>query len=152
MKGGIENYRRKNFVREKGIPGPEKPVIFFDGVCVACNRFVDFLMRADARAEIFFSPMQGETAAKFSLPRSGDPGEWAIAYVDERGIHEGADAVLLVLGRLGGFWRFSALLIWFPGPVKEFFYGLVSRNRYRLFGKKTVCRVPAPGERERFLP
>lgn len=152
MKRGIENHRRKNFVREKEIPGPEKPVIFFDGVCVACNRFVDFLMRADARAEILFSPMQGETAAKFSLPRSGDPGEWAIAYVDERGIHEGADAVLLVLGRLGGFWRLPALLIWFPGPAKEFFYGLVSKNRYRLFGKKTACRVPAPGERERFLP
>ena len=139
-------------MREKEISGPKKPVIFFDGVCVACNGFVDFLMRVDVHAEILFSPMQGETAAKFSLPRSGDPGEWAIAYVDERGIHEGADAVLLVLGRLGGFWRLPALLIWFPEPVKEFFYGLVSRNRYCLFGKKTACRIPTPEEKERFLP
>ena len=139
-------------MREKEVPGPKKPVIFFDGVCVFCNSFIDFLMRADARAEILFSPMQGETAAKFSLPRSGDPGEWAIAYVDERGIHEGADAVLLVLGRLGGLWRLPALFIWFPGPVKEFFYELVSRNRYRLFGKKTACRVPTPEEKKRFLP
>ena len=139
-------------MREKKIPEPEKPVIFFDGVCVVCNRFVDFLIRVDVRAEILFSPMQGKTAAKFSLPRSGNPGEWAIAYVDERGIYEGADAVLLVLGRLGGFWRLPALLIWFPRPVKEFLYGIVSRNRYRLFGKKTACRVPDTEEMERFLP
>ena len=139
-------------MREKEVLGSEKPVIFFDGVCVACNSFIDFLMRADPQTKILFSPMQGETATKFSLPRSENPGEWAIAYVDERGIHEGADAVLLVLGRLGSFWRLPALLIWLPGPVKEFFYGLVSRNRYRLFGKKTACRVPTPEEKERFLP
>lgn len=122
-------------------------------MCGGCNRFVDFVMRADGRAEIFFSPAQGETADRFSLYyRSRPPHEWMIAYADERGVYEGADAVLLVLRRLGGLWRLPALFIYVPRPVKDCFYGIVSRNRYRLFGKRDTCRVPSPGERERFLP
>jgi len=126
-------------------------VIFFDGVCGFCNRFVDFVIRTDSRREIFFSPVQGETAVEFSLYQNEPPREWKIAYVDENGLHEGADAVLLVLKRLGGCWNLPALLIYIPRPVKEFLYGIVSRNRYRIFGKRDTCRVPSPEERERFL-
>ena len=127
-------------------------MIFFDGVCGFCNRFVDFVIRRDSRQEIFFSPVQGETAAEFSLYQNEPPREWKIAYLDETGIHEGADAILLVLRRLGGVWKLPAFFIYVPRPVKNYFYGIVSRNRYRIFGKRDTCRVPSPEERERFLP
>ena len=127
-------------------------MIFFDGVCGGCNRFVDFVMWADSRREIFFSPVQGETAAEFSLYRNESPREWMIAYVDERGLYEGADAVLLVLRRLGGFWKLPALFIYIPRLVKDYFYRIISRNRYSIFGKRETCRVPSPEERDRFLP
>ena len=117
-----------------------------------CNRFVDFVIRTDSSREIFFSPVQGETAAEFSLYQNEPPREWKIVYVDKNGVHEGADAVLLVLRRLGGFWKLPALLIYIPRPVKDCFYSIVSRNRYRIFGKRDICRVPSPEERERFLP
>ena len=114
--------------------------------------FVDFVMWTDSHAEIFFSPVQGETAEKFSLYQSQPPREWRIAYVDEKGIYEGADAVLLVLRRLGGLWKIPALFIYLPRSVKGYFYGIMSRNRYRLFRKRETCRLPSPEERERFLP
>ena len=121
-------------------------------MCGGCNRFVDFVIWADIRAEIFFSPVQGEAAAEFSLYQNEPPREWKIAYVDEKGVYKGADAVLLVLKRLGGLWRLPALFIYIPRPVKDYFYGIISRNRYRIFGKKETCRVPSPEERGRFLP
>ena len=127
-------------------------MIFFDGVCVGCNKFVDFVMKADSRAEIFFSPLQGETAAKLSLYEHHNSYEWQIVYVDEKGIYEGPDAVLLILRRIGGFWRLPALFIRFPKSVKEYLYGICSRNRYRVFGKMDSCRVPSPEESKRFLP
>ena len=127
-------------------------MIFFDGVCGFCNRFVDFVIWADLRREILFSPVQGETSVKFSLYQDQPPREWKIAYVDEKGVYEGADAILLVLRRLGGLWRLPALLIYIPRPVKDYFYGVISRNRYSIFGKRETCRVPSPEERERFLP
>ncbi|MYE61103.1 MAG: DUF393 domain-containing protein, partial [Candidatus Dadabacteria bacterium] len=74
------------------------------------------------------------------------------AYADEEGVYEGADAVLLVLRRLGSLWTLPALLICVPRPVKDYFYGIISRNRYSIFGRRDTCRVPSPEERERFLP
>ena len=121
-------------------------------MCGGCNRFVDFVMWADSHAEIFFSSLQGETAAEFSLYQDESAREWMIAYVDEKGIYEGADAVLLILRRLGGLWMLPALLLYIPRPVKDYFYGIVSRNRYSIFGKRETCRVPSPEERDRFLP
>lgn len=139
-------------MERREIPKLPGPVVFFDGVCGGCSRFVDFVMAADAGGEIMFSPAQGETAGKLGLFADEDPGDWAIAYVDESGIHEGADAVFAILARLGGFWRIPALAAYLPGPLKGFLYGAVARRRYRVFGRRDSCRSPTPGERERFLP
>ena len=139
-------------MEKREIPKLPGPVVFFDGVCGGCNRFVDFIMAADRRGEMLFSPAQGETAGKLGLFPGEDPEDWAIAYVDESGIHEGADAVFAIFRRLGGLWRLAALFGYLPGFVNEFFYRAVARRRYRVFGRRAECRVPSPKERARFLP
>ena len=42
---------------------PER-IVFFDGVCGLCNRFVDRLLTDDARGMLRFAPLQGATAAQ----------------------------------------------------------------------------------------
>src|ERR1700722_5584985 len=49
------------------------PVIFFDGVCGLCNRFVDFVLRQDPSGYFQFSPLQGEAAAQRLAPRGSSP-------------------------------------------------------------------------------
>ena len=48
-------------------------------------------------------------------------------------------------------WRWLSVFLWIPTPVRDFFYGLFAKNRYRLFGKKDECSVPTPQLRARFL-
>ena len=38
------------------------PILFFDGVCGLCNRFVDFMLRSDSKDLFRYAPLQGETA------------------------------------------------------------------------------------------
>jgi predicted DCC family thiol-disulfide oxidoreductase YuxK len=38
-----------------------------------------------------------------------------------------------------------------PPFIRNFFYDIVSRNRYRWFGKKDACRIPSPEERAKFI-
>src|SRR2546422_10820202 len=80
----------------------EHPIIFFDGVCAMCNRFVDLILRADRREVFRFAPLQGETARALLPPLAGDPREWSMIYLDERGVYEQSDASLEVYRRLGG--------------------------------------------------
>jgi predicted DCC family thiol-disulfide oxidoreductase YuxK len=134
-------------------------VVFFDGVCGLCNRFVDFVLSRDHRGAIRFAPLQGETAGRVVS------GEWRVA----RGIQEPittvvwldssgrefvrSAAAVRVLWRLGGVWWLIGWLLWLiPLALRDLGYRIIAANRYRWFGKKETCRLPTPAERARFLP
>lgn len=130
------------------------PVIFFDGICGLCNRFVDFLLMLDKNELYRFSPLQSEYAAK-ALPKeilARGEGEFKsiVLFVNGK-IYQRSDAVLRILSCLGGFWRLTCLLRIFPSFLRDAIYSLVAVNRYNWFGKKESCRIPTPAERKRFL-
>ncbi len=127
------------------------PILFFDGVCGLCNATVDFVAARDRRGLFRFAPLQGQTAA--AVLEAGDiEGLKSLVLYDERGAHRRSRAVWRMLRRLGGIWALAGMLLWVvPWPVRDVGYRLVSRSRYRLFGKKETCRLPSPEERARFL-
>lgn len=130
----------------------ERPIIFFDGVCGVCNRFVDLMLRVDRKQVFLFAPIQGETARELLPPIGEDPEQWSMVYLDERGLHDQSDASLEVYRRLGGPWSVLGWLRFVPRVVRNPFYRAIARNRYRVFGKGDACRVPTEAERTRFLP
>jgi predicted DCC family thiol-disulfide oxidoreductase YuxK len=130
----------------------EKPIIFFDGVCAMCNRFVDLILRVDKSGMFRFAPLQGQTARDLLGPQSDDPQEWSMVYLDERGVYEQSDASLQVYRRLGGGWQLLSMARMVPRALRDRAYRFIARNRYRWFGQNDACRVPEPHESSRFLP
>ena len=130
----------------------EPAIVYFDGVCGVCNWGVDFILRRDRRRQFRFASLQGQTSAeRLNLP----PEQLlkTIVLEDETGRYQKSSAVWRILVRLGGVWAGLGWLLWIvPRPLRNLGYDLVSRNRYSLFGKKDVCRIPTKEERERFLP
>ena len=130
---------------------PGTPIVYFDGVCGLCNRFVDFLLRRDHRRQFRFAPLQGETAAARLRVRPGIAPR-TIVLEDDEGIWERSRAVLRILRRLGGVWSATRILLLVPAPVRDWMYDLIAQRRYAWFGQRESCRLPTPDERERFLP
>lgn len=131
----------------------ENPIVFFDGVCGLCNGFVDFIILEDSRALIRFCPLQSEVAnARFpNLPADSDAYQ-TILVQDGDKLYENSSAVVRVFAYLGGFWRpIGFMLQVIPVSIRDHVYRAVSRNRYRIFGKKDACRIPSAEERSRFL-
>jgi predicted DCC family thiol-disulfide oxidoreductase YuxK len=130
----------------------EGPIVFFDGVCGLCNRFVDFLLSHDRNGVFRVAPLQGETAlARLSEMDVRDLK--TVVVIDPAGTHRKSQAIIVVLKGLGGFWGFVArILSLVPRPLRDWGYGIVARYRYRLFGRKPTCRIPSATERLRFLP
>jgi len=128
----------------------ERPIVFFDGVCVLCNGFVDRILRADREGRLCFAPLQGETAAKLLTRLPRDAEAWSVIYLDPQGVHEESDAVLAICRRLGGWWRIPGLLGFVPKAWRDALYRGVARRRYDWFGRSERCRTP--GDDERFLP
>jgi predicted DCC family thiol-disulfide oxidoreductase YuxK len=141
--------------------GRSTNVVFFDGVCGLCNRFVDFVLSRDRQKTIRFAPLQGETANRLKLTQlfakpssTKTPAFKTVVWLDE---HEEmfvrSAAVVRVLWQIGGVWSLCGTLLWLvPRPLRDIAYRAVSANRYWLFGQKETCRLPNANERQRFLP
>lgn len=129
-----------------------------------CNGFVDFLLKIDSVGLFYLSPLQGETARQYLPPLSHHREEWSIYYLDttasltqtgdERSapLYSQSDAVIQICRRLGGMWSLAALGNGIPSVIRDTVYRMVARNRYRLFGQRSTCRMPTEAERSRFLP
>ena len=63
-----------------------------------------------------------------------------------------SQAVLHAVSQLDGSWRVLAKVgSLVPGPIADFVYRVVARNRYRMFGRHDQCMVTPANWRERFL-
>lgn len=132
-------------------PTPNPRIVFFDGVCGLCNRAVDKLLRIDRKATLRFAPLQGTTAQMF-LPKGMADALESVIYLRDGEVLGGADAAIRIMTDLGGWRKIHGVLRLVPRPLRDAVYRWVARNRYRWFGKRETCRMPDPGERDRFLP
>lgn len=127
--------------------------VFFDGVCNLCNGYVSFLLpRTDDT--LMFAALQSEEGMAVQSHLGSDAGTApdSILLVDTDGrVYVRSDAVLKVVSSLGGIYRTAAAFWAVPRVLRDAVYRLVARWRYRVFGRREVCRVPTPAERDRFL-
>lgn len=129
------------------------PVIVFDGVCLLCNRWVDFILRHDRAGRFRFAAMQGVNGRALLQAHGLSPDDpSSLLLVDDEGSHTDTAAIMLVLRSLGGGWKVPAMLIALvPRPLRDPTYRLIARHRYRWFGRRDVCRLTTPAEADRFL-
>lgn len=137
----------------RGTDAPaQTAVIVFDGVCALCSRWVRFLLRFDRRGRYRFAAMQG-THGRGLLQQHGlDPDDpLSFLLLEDGQAWTDTDAILRVLGGLGGVWRITTLLRAVPRAWRDVAYRALARNRYRWFGRHDHCYLPAPGQAARFL-
>lgn len=137
-------------VREGERPG--QPVMLFDGVCNFCNRGVDFFLRRDPYGRIRFAAMQSHRGLLF-LEKYGLPTTDYKTFVvlDGDRLIQKSDAVLHLTGYLRWPWPMLRMFALVPRWLRDRIYDLFARNRYKLMGKREICRVPTQAERGRFL-
>lgn len=132
---------------------PPFPIIVFDGVCVLCSRWVDFILRQDREGRFRLAAMQGETGRRLLAAHGLSPDDPAslLLVIDGNGYTD-TDAIGRVLSELGGCWIVpAACLRWTPRALIDPLYRWVARRRYRLFGQRSSCRMPEATTAWRFL-
>lgn len=131
----------------------DHPVIVFDGVCVLCSRWVDFILRHDRAGSLRLAAMQGTHGRSLLLAHGLSPDDPAsFLLVDDGHGYSDTDAIARVLQHLGGWWRgVATTLRMIPRPLRDPAYRWIARHRYRLFGKRQQCRLPEPEQAWRFI-
>jgi len=130
----------------------ESLTIYFDGVCNLCNASVNWIILRDMSQIFSYASLQGESARSNLPPHIVNSLSSIILRFPDGRLFFESDAVIEILKRLPGYAVWASLLGLLPRFFRNFFYQLIAKNRYRLFGKRDTCRLPTPEEKARFLP
>lgn len=127
-------------------------IIFFDGVCNFCNASVNFIIERDKNNIFKFCSIQSEKAKELlNLPEKYFSSPDTFILLDENKTYTHSTAALKVAKHLSFPWHLFYIFIIIPPFVRNFFYSLFARHRYKLFGKSDTCRIPTPSEKQKFL-
>ena len=127
-------------------------IVLFDGVCNFCDRSVNFIIERDPGGYFKFAPLQSEIGEKLLAENGVDKVETdSVVLIEDGKVYTHSTAALRVARRLEGAWKWFYYLIFVPRPIRDAFYKIFAKYRYRLFGKKDECMLPSPEIRARFL-
>ena len=131
------------------------PVLLYDGVCGFCNKSVQLILDHDRRGEMRFAALQSDYGQAVVERHPELRGTDSVVLVEQAAggerIYTRSDAALKVAAYLGGFWKLFLAAKVLPRGLRDYFYDLFARNRYRFFGKYDACMLPPPEVRSRFL-
>ncbi len=133
--------------------GLPKHVLFYDGVCAMCNGIVKRFVRHDRDHRFHFAPLQGETATQARANHPEFPSDIeTVVYLRDGEVLLRSRAAALAAAELPYPMKALSWARFLPAWFTDFFYGIVARVRYRVFGKYEVCPLPPAEHRGRFLP
>jgi predicted DCC family thiol-disulfide oxidoreductase YuxK len=127
-------------------------IVLFDGVCNFCNATVNFVIEHDKAGYFKFAPLQSEIGGELAAEHGIDMIETdSVIVVENAKVYTYSSAALRITRKLDGIWSSVYAFIIVPKPIRDFFYRLFARHRYRLFGRQDACMMPTPEVRARFL-
>lgn len=130
----------------------DEPIILFDGVCNLCNGSVQYVLKHDKKKLFRFASLQSDSGQqllkKYKLPYNNFN---SFVLLQNEKAYLKSTAALMVAKQLGGFTQMLYAFIIVPTFVRDAVYNLISKNRYKWFGKKESCMVPTTELQSRFL-
>lgn len=144
------------------LEGASFPILLFDGVCNYCNSWVNFIIRHDPKKKFRFAALQSEAGKKILKQYSiADPPERSVSVragkeesailIYNEKVYMRSSAGLHALFHVGGIYSLAFAFIIFPEYVRDFYYDIIARNRYKWWGKKDSCMIPTEDVKDRFL-
>ncbi len=135
------------------IPGmSERCVVVFDGMCDLCAGSVRFILSHERDNELRFAAAQSRAGRELLRRHGFEPETVPSLVVAGAGqVHLRSTAALEIVDHLRPPWRWLCTLRILPRRLRDALYDLVSRNRYRWFGRRDTCLLPTPELASRFL-
>lgn len=130
----------------------DRPIIVFDGHCVLCSRWAQFVIRHDPNKTFRLLAAQSSLGHALYKHYDLDPVDYEtnILIVDGFAWFKSEGSIRMFEG-LGAPWSFARVLRILPISLRDRLYGIVARNRLRWFGSRETCFMPTPDIKERFL-
>lgn len=129
----------------------DHPIVLFDGVCNYCNSMVNFAIKHNSKLNLRYTPLQSVIGkgilAKFNIPQAVD----SLVFIENNKAYIYSTAALKICKNLDYPNKIFYVLIIVPQFIRDYFYKLIAKNRYKWFGKKEQCMIPSKEVKELFI-
>lgn len=114
-------------------------IVYYDGVCGLCNKFVNFLIKKDVAEKLRYAPLKGKAAQ--AIPKVYDQVD-SVIYSQGGRFYIKSNAALRVLYDLGGIYKMTMIFKIIPRFVRDWVYDFIAKRRYERYGKLESCPIP----------
>ncbi len=130
-----------------------KKIIIFDGVCILCNSFVQFIIKKDRGQQFYFTTAQSDFVKEKVQLRNLEVNPMdSVIYLKNGEVLNESTAVLSILSDLGGLWKLLSIFKLIPPFIRNAAYRFCAKRRYSVFGILDACITPSSDWENRFLP
>lgn len=113
---------------------------------------MNFVIDHDRRDVFRFAPSQSDFAKKELEKFKMDNLKLeSVILIEDEKMYSKSTAALMIAKELSGPIKILFPLMVFPKFLRDFIYDLVARYRYKIFGKREICRIPTEEEKSKFL-
>lgn len=136
------------------VPGfdDDSPLIVYDGVCILCSGFIQFVVARDTAKAFRFATAQGPLGQGLYRHLNMSTADFETNLLVADGIITSKlDAFIEILRILGAPWNIARALYALPRSVRNWLYDRIAKNRYTVFGRTETCMVPAADWRDRVI-
>ena len=127
----------------------KKDIVVFDGVCVLCNRFFNWLIKNDKDEKFMYTNFQSNFSRKNNL-KLKEINSVAVIKTNGEKIYK-VQAVYYILKKIEKYFIIRILLKLLPLFLTNICYDLIANFRYRIFGKYETCMIPNENIRKNFI-
>lgn len=128
-----------------------KKIIFYDGLCAMCNRFIRILITLDKKEKFLLAPLQGKNGKILQKKFSKKLHEVDSVIFYNKQVYTKSSAVINILSELGGIYKLAYIFNIIPSFISDSIYDYIARNRFQWFGKLDKCPMPEKKNISRFL-
>ena len=130
----------------------DRPIIIFDGYCALCSGWARFVLRHDRQARFRLLTAQSPLGRALYVHYGLHPDDYEtnILIADGRAWFKSEGCIRMAEG-LGWPWSLAGVFRVLPVGLRDRLYGLIARNRLRIFGRRDSCFMPDSRYADRFL-
>lgn len=130
----------------------KEKIILFDGVCNLCNKSVQFVIEHDEQNYFKFASLQSNFGQTFLKENKLNQTTFdSIIYIEDDKYYTKSSAALKIAKHLDKNISWLNYFSVVPKPIRDFFYNIIAKNRYKFFGKQESCWLPTKELKAKFL-
>ena len=127
-------------------------VIFFDGECILCSSWIQWLIKKDHQQLFSFCPLQSKPGREIIHQIAGDTKRLdTVVLVEKQRCYIKSSAALRIFKHLPFPYTILFIGISIPKPIRNWCYGYIAKHRYKWWGKNEHCMIPNDKIKDRFL-